>query len=299
MMSYNKMLAIGGKLVDTAKIAAPISGDKLYQTRARAVLPILVRQAEAGTPIVYSALAEEVGIPNPRNLNFVLGSIGTTLENLSKAWKQKVPPIQCLVVNKKTGLPGEGIGWFLVKKEEFSSLSRRQQRAIVEAELKHVYAYNRWREVLSVLSLTPTEVDFSGQITKAAAYGGGGESEAHRRLKEYVAKNPSVVGLPNGIPTGVTEFALASGDAADVYFQDKKDWVAVEVKSAISNDADITRGLFQCVKYKAVLEAMQLSSGLPQNARAILALESEIPETLIALKNVLGVEVVESVQAKG
>jgi hypothetical protein len=44
---------------------------------------------------------------------------------------------------------------------------------------------------------------------------------------------------------------------------------------------------------------MQLSSGLPQNARAILALESEIPETLIALKNVLGVEVVESVQANG
>lgn len=285
--------------MDTAKIAAPISGDKLYQTRARTVLPILVRQAEAGTPIVYSALAEEVGIPNPRNLNFVLGSIGTTLENLSKAWKQKVPPIQCLVVNKNTGLPGEGIGWFLVKKEEFSSLSRRQQRAIVEAELQHVYAYKHWREVLSVLSLAPTEVDFSGQITEAAAFGGGGESEVHRRLKEYVAKNPSVVGLPNGTPTGVTEFALASGDAADVYFQDKTDWVAVEVKSAISNDADITRGLFQCVKYKAVLEAMQLSSGLPQNARAILALESELPAMLISLKNVLGVEVVGSVQVNG
>ena len=52
--------------MDTAKIAAPITGDKLYQTRAREVLPILVRQAEAGTPIFYSALAAEVGIPNPR-----------------------------------------------------------------------------------------------------------------------------------------------------------------------------------------------------------------------------------------
>lgn len=152
--------------MDTAKIAAPIMGDKLYQVRARTVLPILVRQAEAGTPIVYSALAEEVGIPNPRNC-------------------------------------------------------------------------------------------------------------------------------------GVTEFALASGDAADVYFVDRKDWVAVEVKSAISNEADITRGLFQCVKYKAVLEAMQLSSGLPQNARSILAIESALPLKLIALKNILGVEVVDLVQTNG
>ena len=82
--------------MDIAKIAAPISGDKLYQTRARKVLPILVRQAEAGATIYYSSLAEEIGIPNPRNLNYVLGSIGTTMENLSKVWKTKVPPIQCL-----------------------------------------------------------------------------------------------------------------------------------------------------------------------------------------------------------
>lgn len=285
--------------MDTAKIAAPIMGDKLYQVRARAVLPILVRQAEAGTPIVYSELAKEVGIPNARNLNFVLGSIGTTLENLSKAWKQKIPPIQCLVVNKNTGLPGEGVGWFLVKKEDFSALSRRQQRTIVEAELQHVYAYKRWHEVLSILSLSPVEIDYSAQIEKAAAFRGGGESEAHKRLKQYIAGNPIVVGLPASTPDGVAEFALASGDAADVYFVDKKDWVAVEVKSAISNEADITRGLFQCVKYKAVLEAMQLSCGLPQNARAILAIESALSPKLIALKNVLGVDVVDSVQSKG
>ena len=118
--------------MDTAKIAAPISGDKLYQTRARKVLPILVRQAEAGTTIYYSTLAEEIGIPNPRNLNYVLGSIGTTMENLSKAWKNKVPPIQCLVVNKKTGLPGEGIGWFLVKKDDFSSLSKKNSVTLLK-----------------------------------------------------------------------------------------------------------------------------------------------------------------------
>ena len=118
-------------IMSTAKIVEPMSGDKLYQVRARAALPLLVRQAEAGIPIFYSNLAEELGIPNPRNLNFVLGSIGQTMERLSKAWNIKVPLIQCLVVNKTTGLPGEGIGWFLVKKEDYAKLPLRQQRAIV------------------------------------------------------------------------------------------------------------------------------------------------------------------------
>src|SRR4051794_25528921 len=98
----------------TAKAAGPLFGDKLYQQRARAAFPLLVRQAEAATPIFYSALAEELGMPNARNLNYVLGCVGRAMEHLSKQWKEKVPPIQCLVVNKRTGLPGEGVGWFLV-----------------------------------------------------------------------------------------------------------------------------------------------------------------------------------------
>lgn len=285
--------------MDTAKIAAPISGNKLYQARARNVLPVLVRQAEAGATIYYSALAEEIGIPNPRNLNYVLGSIGTTMENLSKAWETKVPPIQCLVVNKNTGLPGEGIGWFLVKKEDFASLSKRKQRAIVEAELQHIFSYGRWQEVLSALQLKPIKSDFSAQVRKASSFGGSGESDEHKRLKEYVLNNPAVIGLSAHTPDGQTEFQLASGDSTDVYFQDKKDWIAVEVKSSISNDADLTRGLFQCIKYKAVLEAMQVSMGLPQNARSILALEGELPSVLVPLKNILGIEVVEKVYEKG
>lgn len=287
--------------MDTATIAAPISGDKLYQARARKLLPILVHQAEAGTTIYYSTLADEVGIPNPRNLNYVLGSIGTTLENLSKAWKSKVPPIQCLLVNKNSGLPGEGIGWFLIKKEGFSSLSKKKQRDIVNAELNHIFSYELWQKVLSALSLKPIKSVFSEKINKASSSGGqsGGESDEHKRLKEYVAKKPASVGLSAHTEDGETEFTISSGDSIDVYFQNKKDWVGVEVKSLISNEADLTRGLFQCVKYKAVMEAMQLSLGIQQNANSILALEGELPSELVPLKNILGIEVVEKVYEKG
>ena len=187
---------------------------------------------------MYRALdiAEELGMPNPRNLNFVLGSIGTTLENLSKEWGTEIPPLQCLVVNKNTGLPGEGIGWFLIKKEDYSSLSLRRKRAIVKAELQHVFAYGKWREVLSFLSLDPSEVDLSQFVKKAASQGagGGGESAAHTRLKEYVAQHPDSVGLPAGSTIGTTEYSLASGDKLDVHFKYKKVRVAAEVKSTIS-----------------------------------------------------------------
>jgi hypothetical protein len=138
----------------TAEIAAPLGGNKLYQERARAALPLLVRQAAAAKPIFYSALAEELGMPNPRNLNYVLGSIGQAMVRLSKQWKATVPPIQCLVVNKVTGIPGEGIGWFLITKEEFAKLPLRRRREIVQAELQLIYAYPHWDEVLKELELT-------------------------------------------------------------------------------------------------------------------------------------------------
>ncbi|MDZ7854091.1 MAG: hypothetical protein U5L98_15990 [Halomonas sp.] len=173
--------------METAKIVEPISGDKLYQTRAREVLPILVRQAEAGSPIYYSDLAREAGIPNPRNLNYVLGSIGSTLENLSKAWNEKVPPIQCLVVEQGVRVFLERVlAGFSVKKEDFTSLSRRQQRALVEAELQHIFSFNHWGEVLSELGLEPVKRDYSYQLAEASGFGGKGESEAHKKFKGVV-----------------------------------------------------------------------------------------------------------------
>lgn len=281
--------------MSTAKISEPISGDKAYQVRARAALPLLVRQAQAGVPVFYSDLAEELGMPNPRNLNYVLASIGQSLERLSKAWKTKVPPIQCLVINKSTGLPGEGIGWFLVKKEDFTALPLRQKRAIVEAELQHVFSYHRWEEVLKAFALEPTASDYSPIVKKASGGFGGGESKAHKILKEYVAQNPKAIGLNSNTQIGVTEYPLPSGDCLDVSFNSKGIWVAAEVKSAISAEADIVRGLFQCVKYRAVMEAVLLSEARPQNARALLVLESSFPQSLIPLRNILGIEVVESI----
>ena len=76
----------------------------LYQRRAFSALPLLVRQAEAGQTIHYEHLTRELGMPNPRNLNYVLGSIGTSLRNLGQLWGQEIPAVQALVTNKASGL---------------------------------------------------------------------------------------------------------------------------------------------------------------------------------------------------
>ncbi|TLS17956.1 MAG: hypothetical protein FDZ72_11640 [Betaproteobacteria bacterium] len=279
----------------TAKIASPLTGNKLYQERARVALPLLVRQAVAAKPIFYSALAEELGMPNPRNLNYVLGCIGQAMVRLSKQWKDRIPPIQCLVVNKATGLPGEGIGWFLISKEDFGKLPLRRRREIVQAELQHIYAYPYWDDVLAELELEPASTDFTTQIAAASGGRGGGEGPAHQRLKDFVAKNPTVIGLSKTMPSGEPEYRLPSGDCLDVLFQSRKSWVAVEVKSHISDEADLVRGVFQCVKYQAVLDAVLLSKSMAVDARAILVLEANLPESLKPLCNLLGVEVVDGV----
>ena len=284
--------------METAKIAEPISGDKLYQQRARAALPILIRQAQAGTPIFYSELALELGMANPRNLNYVLGSIGQTLKALSADWGTEVPPIQCLVINKNTGLPGEGIGWFITDKEDFRKLPKKQQKRLLEAELQKVFTFRRWKKILRVFELKPATSNYNGAVNKASRFRAGGESAQHKKLKKFVANHPEILHLPMGL-AGRTEHSLPSGDCLDVLFERRGEYIGAEVKSKISLEADIVRGIFQCIKYRAVIEAYQASQELPQNARVVLILGGALPKHLVPLKNMLGVEVLDNVKPAG
>ena len=232
-------------------------------------------------------------MPNARNLNYVLGSIGQAVQGLSRSWGTPVPPIQCLVVNRATGLPGEGIGWFLSDKSAFAGLPRSEQRAIVKFELGRVFTYPHWRKVLSALSLSPALPPLGK--TPQPVYGIGGESPEHKALKQLVASNPQLVGLPVGAPPGSLEELLLSGDCLDVSFRHGDTWLAVEVKSEISALADVLRGLFQCVKYHAVMSAQSRARAQDLEVRVVLALGSSLPAELVALRNMLAIEVFERV----
>jgi hypothetical protein len=282
----------------TPEIAQSIEGKKLYQERARRTFPLLVRQAFAHQPIFYENLAKELEMPNPRNLNFVLGSIGTSIEILSREWAEEIPPIQCLVINQQTELPGDGVYGFLAPNQDVKNLNRRQKRELVNAVAKKVYLYPRWLEVLEHFKLPQPISDFTRLVRAASTAGRGGESEAHRNFKEWVATQPKILGLPERIANGACEYPLPSGDVADVLFTHASEFIAIETKSYISDVNDITRGIFQCVKYQAVLEAALLARGQKADARAILALEAPLPIELVSLVNLLGVTVHDNLRPK-
>jgi hypothetical protein len=276
--------------------ASLLTGNSLYIKRAREAFPILVRQALAREKIAYSDLADEMSMPNPRNLNYVLGAIGKAIQELSAEWGQKIPPLQCVVVNKNTGVPGEGIGWFISDLKDFKKRTPEEKEQIVRIELVKVFNYGKWPKVLGVFGLKPLANDPVLATLKAKARQGGGvgECEDHRRLKNYVANNPNVVGL-SGFGKGDIEYAFPSADRIDVVFRNGDRWVGVEVKGPSSDDVDLVRGIFQTVKYVALREAELKSDYKKGSTEVILVVSRRLPAHLKELKNILGVNIIDGI----
>ncbi len=229
---------------------------------------------------------------NARNLNYVLGAVGNWIKDLEKKTDKKIPIINFLVINKSEEVPGSGVNEFM-EYSDFQSLNKSQKRKVVDKILTDIYLYKDWYWVLSELNLKPLETDFDQKLKEPRPnYDSGGESQQHKDFKNYIAVNPELFGLSSKL-IGITEYELPSMDLIDVIFKNKDEIIGIEVKSYISNSADIQRGLFQCIKYKALLEAEQVVNDHLPNSRVILALENKLPDNLIAVKNQLGIEVYE------
>jgi Holliday junction resolvase len=126
---------------------------------------------------------------------------------------------------------------------------------------------------------------------KRLGFGGPAESDEHRRLKEYVANNPKTFSAPRGCSAGKMEKRLETFDEIDVWFMNPSEELAVEVKSTKSNDLDIKRGLFQCVKYRAVLEAQLRIANSSSKVRTRLVSERKLTLKLAKWADVLAIEV--------
>jgi hypothetical protein len=274
---------------------ARFEGTDLQKTRAALALPILVQHAHAGRPIYYSELAAELGI-HQRVVGKVLGCIGHSLLRLPIPGE--IPPIQALVVNKASETPGPGFAEFAGRYgEDYRHGGITVRRAIIDRIQSEVIAFSRWNEVLDsfgLAHLAPLTPSIDPRLGPPR-YGGTGESPAHKALKMWVATHPEVVGLKRNGPRGEEEYQFLSEDRADVRFDLGLEWVLVEVKTADVLEPEITKGLYQCVKYEALARAEQVSRGLHPNARAVLVLGGSLPSEVRALRKCLGVDVVEGV----
>lgn len=274
-----------------------IDGEGLYQKRARSALPLLIRQAKAEQNITYEDLAYELGMPNPRNLNYVLGAIGNDLTMLCKELGYSIPHIQALVVNKATKLPGKGFMGFVFGKNELKNLSTNMKKEKIKEVYKDIFLFPHWDTVLSRLKLKPADLLREVNKEKVKQLAGQGESEDHRRLKNKIAQNPAMVGVISKHIPGEVEFWFDSCDEIDVLFLDEGLWTGIEVKPRNAPIEDVRRGLFQCIKYAALIEAMQKLKGIKPCSRVILATGGPFPTELLDVKNILGIEVCEKLDS--
>jgi hypothetical protein len=78
-----------------------------------------------------------------------------------------------------------------------------------------------------------------------------------------------------------------------------KTWWAVEVKSHRSGADDLTRGLFQCVKYEAVLRARGAVDDSPHDVSATLVVGRDLPSDVNRGRQLLGIQVVSNLDISG
>ena len=260
-------------------------------------IPILIRWAKSGTTTnTYGDLIKELGMTRFSGIGYVLGSIDDVLKALGKKINQDIPTLNALVCGKN-GLPSYGFEYI---NQQYPSMSIADQKLYVDGVNKKTVDYPNWDVVLQLLGLKPSIVTSAKDedSIRSGKYHGSGESPKHKALKEFIFAHPESIGIRNIVKSD-TEYILLSGDRLDVYFEQQDGTrIAVEVKSAVSPDDDILRGLYQCVKYKAILNAENKAHGNVSNTRSILVIECNLSESNQQVKDSLGINVIEGFKTK-
>jgi hypothetical protein len=229
------------------------------------LLPFVSANSTMSYGQIATRLARDLKIKGriyPLHIGGTAGALADRLWELDAS----IPPINVLVINGTSKRPSKGVNdylryWFSLPKG--TRLSGKYRDELIARAAADVYAYPDWERIYrktfkeapptsnpSVL-IEGTEVDGQG------GFGGSAESKEHYKLKQHILAHPRLVGAPRSPEIAHDEEVLLSGDEVDVFFLMKDRAYLVEVKSIRSNRADFLRGVYQCVKYRAVFEAQR------------------------------------------
>lgn len=308
-------IALGGSVSEEMTAREYMDSGYDWKSRiARLTLPILIWVAKHGKTITYKQLATELqfryGEEIKRRMTLYgwpVGKIGHALIYLSDEWGEEVPPINALVVNAQSGLPGKGANNFIVKflnRKVRRRLTDSNRNALAEEAIQSVWDYPDWDRVakefgISKRQLTPVKELLSVKQDDdpivmppvKPVRGSQGESDQHISLKRWAAQNPKHFARFGKFPKGQNEYLLRSGDSLDAYLENGDSCLAIEVKASNVPASEIFKGIFQCVKYRATLRAMQLAAGEVTNAQAVLLTTAKIPKEAVRLAKRVRVEI--------
>lgn len=254
----------------------------------------LVEAAIERTTITYGEaklrLEREHGFSTifPIMMGYPAGHVMSTFHKVAP----KAPLLNTLLVQQIDRMPGNGAGPFMADYLNKKTLGEKNARRgypklwrrSFEKAASDVYEYTDWEALYKKAykktfardeSALAPNVPGNGTEKDGNPRGRGGEGPNHKALRLWVHANPHRLFGELQVLKSDTEVELFSGDRIDNVYYAAGCTVALEAKSRDSNEADLHRGIYQCVKYRAVLQAMDPR----EDARidAVLVTEEPLP----------------------
>ena len=245
---------------------------------------------------VKNRLVHEIGF-NPSKSARLMGHLAGIMMNSILVDDLETPLLNIILVRQDTRLPGDGAKGFLNRRfnkrclqVEHSDWGKYCNKAATE-----VYTFPHWAKIYKKVfggTFKPDDWVGAGEEKDGINFSRSGEGRHHKKLKFWVKNNPYRIDRMNGDARTETEVVLKSGDRVDVVIYGSEKTIAVEVKSRDSNETDLERGIYQCIKYRAVMSAMDIRD--QPCIMPVLVTESALPgnlKNLAKLHNIKHVKV--------
>lgn len=272
--------------------------NKRTRDNVRLMIPVLIHWAKTGQNTrTYGDLIHAIGKDKFSGIGYALYAVQKVLDSLSEKTKKEIPTLNSLCKNSKSMLPSEGFDYV---SPDYNNWNDKAKRILVESLDSKAISYKYWDWVLDKLDLKPYEAFTSEELDKIKnpLTSCGGEGKEHKKLKEYISEHPEVLGYKN-VEFIETEHILPSGDRLDVYIElSDGTHVAVEVKPKDAPDNDISRGIFQCIKYTAVMEAMRDLESQDYEIETLLVTTGHLSGMNRKIADELNIEYVEELVCK-
>ena len=276
-------------------IVQAVKTDKTRKN-VRLMIPIMVHWAKTGQKHhTYGELIHAIGKETFSGIGHALYSVQCVIDQLNDTIEdinKKVPTLNSLCKNAKNMLPSEG---FEYVESNYNELSPEGKELFVDGLDNRAIEYPYWDWVLKTLGLKAYIVLSDEDIDsfKHPYEGMGGEGTEHKALKDYIFSHPEVLGYKDVIDSQ-KEYVLPSGDKIDVFFELEDDThIGIEVKSSISPDEDVARGVFQCVKYYAVMDALRTLESKNYEIEVLLVTQNSLSHKNKVLCNELNIDYIE------
>ena len=254
------------------------TNDDLLRTQgAEPAMRMLMACCNEKSLVTYKQIAafisQEISWNNEEIWRHMGDVVGDLMDRIWQEIDTSIPPVNLLVVNGQSRLPSSGsdghLDRYLGETGSLNSLSNTERDTLLDRMFRDVWAYEEWHNVYeklfgpfdpSTLPDSPSNAEFEEKDGKdrRGGYGGPAEGPEHKALKQAVLDNPERIIGKSSLIFSKPEMSLKSGDEVDAYFSCEDKIICVEVKSEISSDKDIERGIFQCIKYQAVSQAEEV-----------------------------------------